>query len=101
MCYYSESFDLRAPKRQLVVKIKDRPLKCCPSISSRPPAILPHAGKVKLDESFGYATIDSANVLAADNEASSETYEYVRLNFAKLKIDSAVVTKSKNLTALL
>ena len=78
--YYSESFDLRAPKRQSVVKMKNQPLKCWSSISSRPPATLPHAAKIKLDDSCGYATIGSTNVLRTAwlNDASSATYDYVQ-----------------------
>lgn len=55
---------------------------------------------MNLDESAEYATIGSW----LGDEMSGATYDYVQrttLNFSKLKIDSPVVTKSKNLTIVI
>ena len=111
--FYSESFDLRAPKRKSGVKVKEKdqpiPPTTRPTISSRPPATLPRKAEVKFDdnsrphdENSPYATTGFNSFSASDtNSCSSDAvinkmYEYVQRKPNKcLRPSSALAAVTK------
>ena len=108
--YCSESFTARAPKRKLVVKSKNHQLTLLrQSISSRPPATLPRAANINLDDSGEYASIDSTNGIPSDNFSwlnDEAAYDYVRrvpfnFKFLNPKSDSAKLTEGMYIGMLL
>lgn len=100
---YSESFTLRAPKRQSGVRKKDLPLASLRStISKRPPATLPCTAEVNLQDSGVYTNISSNTFSPDDFYWSSDKdsmYSYVQrkpFNLLRPSSASAVVTKGKS-----
>ena len=100
----SDSFDLRAPKRRNVVKMK---LSTLPhgSISQRPPAALPENGNTTTEDESDYD--DYSNIDINDSQAhtssalettTDDQYDYVITGW---KSTSNTIPRQKNAAAML
>ena len=97
MFCYSESFELRAPKRKQGVRRKKRlPIPPRRTIGNRPPAALPGDAENSFKDQNDEIAIDSNTSSPTDSRSSME-YAYVKRNTIPRLIDAnAVLTQGKN-----